>query len=308
MNKLSNTQKSHTALAITQRLRALSKKTLLKSALAVGGLLCYAAQAGVVSVSNYPLALLSHEVTQGQHDAQVLLDAGDVGHHGSLSPSKVKLIEDSDYVVWFGESLEQNLVKSLADAPNAISLLKFNAFERLPLRQIDGTARAQSEDAHIWLNPENAKAIVRALAVVHGHANPQFKAYYAKNAADFQARMDAAVLSIQVPSSKPYWAYHDAFQYLESAAGLRFAGALTPDRHLNPKASQFKWLNDTRPQAQMCLAAQSSVSDGIKNKLGNVTVTILQEDLSGLGEDFISAWLMQVRALQACVGHTVNEA
>ena len=92
------------------------------------------AMAGMVSVSNYPLALLSHEVTQGQHDAKVLLTAGDVGHHGSLSPSKVKLVEDSDYVIWFGESLEQNLVKTLADAPNAISLLQFNAFNRLPLR------------------------------------------------------------------------------------------------------------------------------------------------------------------------------
>lgn len=299
--KLIKTQNSTNFFAVAQHKFA---PFFQKIALAASGmLLCAAAQAGVVSVSNYPLALLSHEVTKGEHDAQVLLGAGDVGHHGSLSPSKIKLIEDSDYVVWFGESLEQNLVKSLADAPNAIALLKFNAFHRLPLRHIDSTIRKGSEDVHIWLDPDNAKAIVRALAVIHGHANPQFKAQYAKNAADFQARMDAAAASIQVSSTKPYWAYHDAFQYIESAAGLRFAGALTPDHHLNPKASQFKWLNDARPQAQMCLAAQSSVSDGIKNKLGNVKITVLQEDLSGAGEDFVSAWLAQARALQACVGH-----
>lgn len=260
------------------------------------------AMAGVVSVSNYPLALLSHEVTQGQHDAEVLLTAGDVGHHGSLSPSKIKLVEDSDYVIWFGESLEQNLVKTLADAPNAISLLQFNAFNRLPLRHIDGSQKPDSEDAHIWLDPENAKAIVRALSVVHGYANPEYKAKYAQNAADFEQRMDKAVQSVQVNGVTPYWAYHDAFQYIEQAAGLKFVGALTPDHHLNPKASQFKLLNQTRPQPFMCLASQGVVSDGIKNKLGNINVAIIQEDMSGMGEDFISAWVAQVNALQTCAG------
>lgn len=52
----------------------------------------------------------------------------------------------------------------------------------------------------------------------------------------------------------------------------------------------------------MCLASQGVVSDGIKNKLGNVNVTIIQEDMSGMGEDFISAWVAQVNALQTCAG------
>ena len=83
----------------------------------------------------------------------------------------------------------------------------------------------------------------------------------------FERRMDKAVQSVQVNGMTPYWAYHDAFQYIEQAAGLKFAGALTPDHHLNPKASQFKRLNQTRPQPFMCLASQGVVSDGIKINL-----------------------------------------
>lgn len=260
------------------------------------------AQAGVVSVSNYPLALLSHEVTRGENDAKVLLNAGDVGHHGSLSPSKIKLIGESDYVVWFGESLEQNLVNALNDAPNTIALLDFDAFNRLPLRNIDGSSRPDSQDVHIWLDPENAKAIVRALAVIHGHSNPSLRTKYAQNAQDFERRMDAAVASVRVVKKRPYWAYHDAFQYIEEAVGLQFFGALTPDHHLSPKASQFKVLNSNRAVATMCLAAQSKVSDGIKNKLGNVRVAVIQEDMSGGADDFIGAWLAQVLALQNCTG------
>lgn len=282
-----------------------SLKSSLKlslAAMAISGVVATnVALAGTVTVSNYPLALLSKAVTKGNHDAQVLLGAGDVGHHGSLAPSKVKLVEDSDFVVWFGADLEQNLVKTLDKAPNAISLLQFNAFTRYPQRNIDGTAKPDTLDPHIWLDPTNAKAIVMALAVIHGHANPDAKEEYQKNAQAFIEAMDEISTKVAAPTPVAYWAYHDAYQYLESSAGLRFAGALTPDHHLNPKASQFKLLNSTRPTPQMCLVSQGPVSDGIKNKLGNVTVTVQQEDMSGGEADFIGAWQALVTSIQQCV-------
>lgn len=259
-------------------------------------------QAGVVTVSNYPLALLSNAVTAGTPSAEVLLSAGDVGHHGSLSPSKAKLIQDSDFVVWFGQELEQNLTTSLGDAPNAISLFRFDAFYRLPQRNIDGTPKVDSLDPHLWLDPQNAKAIVRALTVVHGYANPDNKAVFERNRDEFERQMDMAVAALpRHQGTRPYWAYHDAYQYLERSMDLTFAGALTPDHHLAPKASQFRLLNQARPAAQMCLLSQSTVSDGIKNKLGNVRVLIKQEDMSD-GTTFIEAWQKMALDINGCVG------
>lgn len=258
------------------------------------------AHAGTVTVSNYPLLLLSNAVTQGVEPAQVLLSAGDVGHHGSLSPSKMKLIGESDYVVWFGQELEQNLAKSLETAPNAISLFKMKAFYRLPLRELDGTPRADTFDPHIWLDPENAKAIVRALAVVHAHANPQHKSLYVKNAQSFAQAMDKAVADLPKLQTRTYWAYHDSFGYLERSAKLTFGGALTPDHHLSPKASQFRVLNDKRPSPHMCLLSQGAISDGIKNKLGNVSTLIKQEDMSD-GTAFVAVWQDTVSGIYACI-------
>ncbi len=271
--------------------------------LVISFLFTFLAHAGTVTVSNYPLALLSHAVTQGVTPAEVLLSAGDVGHHGSLSPSKVKLVGDSDYVVWFGGELEQNLVKTLDKAPNAISLFKMKAFHRLPMRELDGTPRTDTLDPHIWLDPENAKAMVRALGVVHSHANPEHKALYAKNVQAFHQAMDKAVADLRRDHQRPYWAYHDSFQYLESAANLSFAGALTLDHHLSPKASQFRVLNSERPALHMCLLSQSSVSDGIKNKLGKVTALTKQEDMSD-GTDFIQTWQATVQEIYACIDGT----
>lgn len=260
-----------------------------------------AAHAGTVSVSNYPLALLSNAVTQGVEPANVLLKAGDVGHHGELNPSAKKTITQSSYVVWFGGLLEQNLINVLSGEPNVISLFDFNAFERLPMRHIDGSPQEGSFDAHIWLEPENAKAIVRALAVIHGHANPEHRSLYQQNAQDFAKRMDDAVAQVRLNGKPlPYWAYHDAFQYLERTAGLSFAGALTPDHHLSPKASQIVHLSKTRPQAHMCIASQGAVSDGIKNKLGNVSTIVRQEDMSD-GTDFVEAWRDLALGIQDCI-------
>lgn len=269
-------------------------KALGVSIIMMGGV----ANADVVSVSNYPLLLLSNAVTKGGEPAQMLLSSGDVGHHGSLSPSKVKLAKDSRFVVWFGQELEQNLVNTLQNAPNAISLYRFNAFHRLPLRNIDGTPRPNTFDPHIWLEPTNAKAITRALAVIHGHADPANKALYQQNAQNFAKELDRAVSAIS-QKSMPYWAYHDAYHYLEKPANLRFVGALTPDHHLAPKASQIKLLNDNRPQASMCLVSQQPISQGILNKLGKTSVAVLQEDLSEY-DDFVQAWTSSVQKIHAC--------
>lgn len=258
------------------------------------------AHAGTVTVSNYPLLLLSNTVTEGVEPAQVLLSAGDVGHHGSLSPSKAKLVSESDYVVWFGQELEQNLVKALENAPNAISLFKMKAFYRLPLRELDGTPKEGTFDPHIWLDPENAKAIVRALVVVHSHANPQHKSLYAKNAQNFAQAMDKAVADLPKSQVRTYWAYHDSFGYLERSAKLTFGGALTPDHHLSPKASRFRVLNDKRPTPYMCLLSQGAISDGIKNKLGNVGTLIKQEDMSD-GTEFVAVWQDTVSEIHACI-------
>lgn len=278
------------------------KSTLKKAGLSLAATLAMmSAQAGTVTVSNYPLALLSHAVTQGKDDAQVLLSAGDVGHHGSLSPSKMQLIGESDFVVWFGENLEQNLVKSLKGAPNSIALLDFNTFHRLPLRNLDGTPK-DGQDVHLWLDPVNARAIVRALAVIHSAANPQNKEFYQKNADEFVQRMSAAAAEFADVPVQPYWAYHDSFAYLERAAGLQFAGALTPDHHLSPKASQLRVLGEHRPKALMCLMSQAAVSNGITAKLGGVQVSVQQEDMSGGSEDFVQAWQALATDARRCVG------
>ncbi|MDN5561813.1 metal ABC transporter solute-binding protein, Zn/Mn family [Psychrobacter cibarius] len=263
------------------------------------------AQAATVSVSNYPLFLLSQAVTEGSPPAKQLLQAGEVGHHGSISPGDIKAIQDSKFVVWFGEPLENNLAASLNTAPNAIALFEFDAFNRHPLRDVQGKPIAGTLDPHIWLDPENAKAMTRALAVIHSHANPQYKALYHANAQKFAQRMDRGVASFVKQAkgkqqTQPYWAYHDAYQYIESSTNLKLVGSLSTDHHLAPRASQIRWLNEKRPAKQMCLVSPSQPAKGLLAKLQPVKTTVQPEDMSN-SKDFVSGWQTMAQQIYQCI-------
>ena len=277
-------------------------KRLLISSMALS-LLTLSAQAATVSVSNYPMFLLSEAVTDGTPSANRILQAGDVGHHGSVSPSDMKAIKDSKFVVWFGPALENSLTGSLKDAPNAIAMFEFDAFNRYPLRDVKGEAIEGTLDPHIWLDPENAKAITRALAVLHSHANPKYTSTYQANVKKFAERMDKAVADVQkgTQENRPYWAYHDAYQYIETAAHIKLAGSLSPDHHISPKASQLLWLNKNRPVKQMCMVNQGTVSKGLLAKLQPVNTTIQVEDMSSNSKDFISSWQTIAQQINKCV-------
>lgn len=269
------------------------------------GLFTVSAQAATVSVSNYPLFLLSQAVTEGSPPAKQLLQAGEVGHHGSISPGDIKAIQDSKFVVWFGEPLENNLAASLNTAPNAIALFEFDAFNRHPLRDVQGKPIAGTLDPHIWLDPENAKAMTRALAVIHSHANPQYKALYQANAQKFAQRMDRGVASFVKQAkgkqqTQPYWAYHDAYQYIESSTNLKLVGSLSTDHHLAPRASQIRWLNEKRPAKQMCLVSPSQPAKGLLAKLQPVKTTVQPEDMSN-SKDFVSGWQTMAQQIYQCI-------
>ena len=280
-----------------------SLQRLLATGVIIFGSLMMSAQAATVSVSNYPLFLLSQAVTEGAPSAKQLLQAGEVGHHGSISPGDIKAIQDSKFVVWFGEPLENNLASTLNSAPNAIALFKFDAFKRHPLRDIKGKPLAGTLDPHIWLDPDNAKAITRALAVIHSHANPQYKALYHANAQKFAQRMNRAVAAANANHAQkpfPYWAYHDAYQYMEDSAKLQLIGSLSTDHHLAPKASQLRWLHEQRPAKQMCLVSPSSPAKGLLAKLQPVKSTVQAEDMSN-SKDFISGWQTMAQQIRQCI-------
>lgn len=255
------------------------------------------------AVSNHPMFLLSEVVTAGTPTTvKKLLGAGDVGHHGSLSPSDMKTVEDSEYVLWFGDSLESNLAKTLNSSDNAMAMLDLQDVALLNRRDEQAKTIENTQDPHIWSSPVNAKLIVNKLAELHSKVNPGYAEQYQANVKEFANNIDKLVTEqkAKVGEHNQYWSSHDAFQYFEKTLGIELAGTLTTDHEVPAKASQIVWLNQNRPYATMCLLSQSPAKEGIKTKLAPVTNAVLIEDMSD-SDNYLEAWKNESQKIIDCI-------
>ncbi|WP_277561198.1 metal ABC transporter substrate-binding protein [Acinetobacter beijerinckii] len=251
-------------------------------------------------VSTHPIYLIAKEVTAGVEEPVLLLN-DQTGHDVQLTPAHRKLIQDASLVIWLGKAHEAPLYKLLHQNRKAIALLDSGILTVLPQRSLRGAALANTIDSHVWLDPNNAVRIAFFIATLRSQQYPENKTKYLANAKNFSQQMLQA--SQQYDSSnksKPYWSFHDAYQYLERALNLKFAGALTNDPHIPPTAAQIKYLNDNRPKTEMCLLAETSASKSQYQKLNPVIFESVDESMRG-EDSFISAWKKLASKTDKCV-------
>ncbi|SEB69213.1 zinc transport system substrate-binding protein [Nitratireductor aquibiodomus] len=97
-------------------------------------------------------------------------------------------------------------------------------------------------DAHIWLDPENAKSIVNAVAEALSEADAGNASTYAANAARLNERIEALEAEIatglEPVKERPFIVFHDAYQYFEKHFGLSAAGSITVSPEVIPGAQR----------------------------------------------------------------------
>ena len=257
------------------------------------------AQAPMV-ISIHPIYLIAKEITHGVEQPKLLLE-NQTGHDVQLTPAHRKMIQDASLMIWLGKSHEAPLVNVLSNNPNAISLLDTNIIHTLPLRNSRGVALKNTIDTHVWLDPNNAVRIGFFIAALRSQQYPEYKNQYWANAQRFAKEMlHVSQQYKNMGVAKPYWAFHDAYQYLERPLNLKFVGSLTEDSHIAPTIAQIKYLNDSRPQRTMCLLAESSANPNQYKKLGNVQFEMVNEAFNNQ-QNFVSAWQYLAAKTQDCV-------
>lgn len=259
-----------------------------------------AVEAGILVATTHPLYLIAQAVTQGIEQPVALLPAASSGHDITLKPSDRLLLKNADFVVWFGRDYEASLTNLLEHQRNTIALFDLKAFTRLPLRDLRGQAIKGSLDPHIWLDPANAVGIAYAIATVRAVQYPRLAPQYLHNAESFSQRLLAVAARERANPARVYWAYHDAYQYLEPTVNLRFAGALTSDPELPPSAGQLIWLGQNRPHPDtVCLFAERPLSPALIGKLSPVQYYPIDEVMTE-ATDFVQGWQALVRHLKNC--------
>ncbi|MDF1608511.1 zinc ABC transporter substrate-binding protein ZnuA [Hoeflea sp. YIM 152468] len=104
-------------------------------------------------------------------------------------------------------------------------------------------------DAHVWLDPENAKVFTRTIANVLSETDPSNAAAYATNAARLEAQLDRLIretaATLAPVRGKGFIVFHDAYQYFESRFGIAAAGSVTVNPDVRPGAERIAAIQDT---------------------------------------------------------------
>lgn len=222
--------------------------TMRLSVLLLTLLLCPLSQAAEVLASVRPLALIAAAVTGGQDTVSQLVPAGASSHHYQARPADRLALARADVVLWVGPSHEQFLSKLVAGHKGVVTVQSLPGIAtRLQRRPLGDGAIAGTIDPHLWLEPDNAVVVARALAEALAARTPARAADYRRNAATFATRMAtykaAQSLRFRGLPSRSFVAYHDAYQYIEPMLGLNYRGSLLQGGEGKPGARHFLLLS-----------------------------------------------------------------
>jgi zinc transport system substrate-binding protein len=205
-----------------------------------------------VLTSIKPLQLIAAAVQDGVAIPEVLLPPGASPHNYALRPSDVRKVQLVDLLYWIGPDMEGFLPRVLngrklpsvavQDLPG-LKLRRFAEDSHSHAEEADEhdhDHRPGSLDAHLWLSPVNARVIATKMAKDLSAADPANAARYESNLKAFDERLDALDLRLKERlasvEGKPYFVFHEAFDYFEDAYGLKHTGVFSVAAEVQPGA------------------------------------------------------------------------
>lgn len=190
-----------------------------------------------------PVYALVAEITKGVTEPSLLVHGNTSPHHYTLTPRDASVLSQADIVFYIGDGMENFLQKPLRIMGKhaiKVPLAKAKDVVLLPAREHTLWAGQHDDEEehhhhghynmHIWLDPNNAKAMLRAIARQLEEYDPEHKKIYAKNVSDAIRRLehfDQRIKQQLAPyKHTPFIVFHDAYPYFERHYGLHSTGAL----------------------------------------------------------------------------------
>jgi len=202
-----------------------------------------------------PVHSLVDAVMDGIGKPTLLVPPGASPHAYALKPSEARALSRADVVFRVGPEMEAFLdrpLKSLAVDARVIDLMHADGIVLLHSREGGEWGEEGHEheehDAHLWLDPHNGAAWVRAIARQLGAAAPANATAYAANAGALDKRL--AVLTTELEAAltpvrtRPYVVFHDAYQYFEHRFRTNAMGAVTISPERPPGARRLTELRE----------------------------------------------------------------
>ena len=234
-----------------------------------------------VVASIKPIHSLASYLMDGVGKPDLIVDGYASPHGFAMKPSHAKMLQNADLIFWVGEDLESFLEKplnSIAKKAEKIELMEIKGLNKLEFRERnifeghddhghdehkkedehkehghkedkhdDHHEHAHGEhDPHIWLDPMNAKVILKEMAE-HLIENDQ------ENASTYKANLKKALKDLDKLSKKvkselnkdfKSIVFHDAYQYFEKRFDVNVLGAFTVNTDVLPGAEQLSEIRE----------------------------------------------------------------
>ncbi len=193
-----------------------------------------------VVASIKPVHSLAAGLMAGVARPYLLVRGAGSGHDYSLRPSDARALSGAQLVFWVGPEMETYLARplgALSSGARVVELAAAPGVKLLPAavgRRGDGHQAADGDhgrsDPHIWLDPGNALAMVRAMERALALADPPHVRRYRANGRRLAARLEKLDRELRGLladlAGRPYVVFHDAYRYFERRYGLRPVGSV----------------------------------------------------------------------------------
>lgn len=256
------------------------------------------AEAFSVAVTVKPVHSLVAGVMQGVAEPVLVMGTSASPHHYTLRPSERRALANASLIFWVGPELESfmpRILGSLDASSKNVTLIEAKGLLRLPARTVHNHAADESHiDPHIWLSPQNAHAMVDAIADELSRLDAAHAHIYADNSKRLHQRIresDGQIRRQLAGKTSAFLSYHDAYQYFEQAYGLNNAGFVSSGDEISPSAKYVHELRDKiRKQQLHCLFYEAPSRPALVDTLTRgLAVEALELDAMGTrfkpGED-----------------------
>ena len=251
-----------------------------------------------VVTSIKPIHSLVSYIMEGVGKPDVIVDGYNSPHGFSLKPSHAKMLENADLVIWVGEDLEAFLEKPLetiAKKAKNIELMNLKRIKKLEFREKnifeelddhkekdDHEGHNHGEhDPHVWLDPMNAKVIIKEITKQLIKLDSTNGSVYKSNSKKALAELDELIKDIKSDLDKNlrFVVFHDAYQYFENRFGVQVLGTLTVNTDVMPGAKQLSEIREViEHEKVICLFSEPQFNPAIIKSIAkdtNVKIGIL---------------------------------
>ena len=257
-----------------------------------------------VVTSIKPLHSLTSYIMEGVGEPELIIDGVASPHNFQIKPSHAKMLQNADLVIWIGEDLESFLPTALKSIPkdavvfelldqSGLKKLKFrekNIFEGHDDHGHDENAKKEDDhddhghddhghghgsfDPHIWLDPANAKVIVKKITNQLSKIDKDNASKYKANSKKVIKDLDGLIKEVknEINKDASFVVFHDAYQYFEKRFGLSVIGALTVNPDVMPGAEQLSEIREViEHEKAKCIFSEPQFNPNIINSIASDT-------------------------------------